>query len=66
MSWDMIMKLPIQDRRALIHKHNKEQEEISKEYSNSRSSNEIKHEGELINRYAKLEQENIKNMNKIT
>ena len=29
MSWDMIMKLPIQDRRALIQKHNREQEEIT-------------------------------------
>lgn len=57
MSWDMIMKLPIQDRRSLIHKHNIEQEEISKEFDENKSDIRT-YEGETINSFARLEQTN--------
>lgn len=60
MSWDMIMKLPIQDRRTLIQKHNKEQEEISKIHDNDYNASNRKIEGEALNTYAKLEQSNQK------
>ena len=60
MSWDMIMKLPIQDRRSLIHKHNLEQEEINKEIDGNSGSNVRTYEGESINTFAKLEQDNKK------
>jgi hypothetical protein len=63
MSWDMVMKLPIQDRRTLIHKHNLEQEEISREYESAtgdNSSTSRYYEGESINTFAKMEQNNIR------
>ena len=61
MSWDMIMKLPIQDRRALIQKHNREQDEINSEFENGeRSSNSRYYEGEMINTFAKMEQSNTR------
>jgi hypothetical protein len=60
MSWDMIMRLPIQDRRALIHKHNKEQEVINNELEGKKSSNERTYEGASLNTFAKMEQSNIK------
>ena len=58
MSWDMIMRLPIQDRRSLIHKHNLEQEEINKDIEGSTNSNVRTYEGESINTFAQLEQLN--------
>lgn len=55
----MIMRLPIQDRRSLIHKHNIEQEEISKEMEGEGSNSNIRtYEGESINAFAQLEQLN--------
>ena len=56
MSWDMIMKLPIQDRRALINKHNYEQDELNKEYSGENNSSIRRYEGESINTFARMEQ----------
>ena len=61
MSWDMIMRLPIQDRRALIRKHNLEQDEIKKEYEKSNNENVRTFEGESINTFAKLDQTNKDN-----
>jgi hypothetical protein len=58
MSWDMIMRLPIQDRRSLIHKHNLEQEEISKQMEGEGNSNIRTYEGESLNTFAQLEQLN--------
>lgn len=52
------MRLPIQDRRSLIHKHNLEQEEISKEMEGDGNSNIRTYEGESINTFAQLEQLN--------
>ena len=60
MSWDMIMKLPIQERRAFIYKHNMEQEQIEKEHNNSNNDNSRTYEGETLNAYAKLEQGKLK------
>ena len=59
MSWDMIMKLPIQDRRTLIQKHNREQEAINNEIEGNNSLNNRTYEGEMINTFAKMEQSNI-------
>lgn len=58
MSWDMIMNLPIQDRRSLIRKHNLEQEMIDKEYNKSENEDVRTFEGESINTFAKLSQAN--------
>ena len=58
MPWDMIMKLPIQDRRALIHKHNREQEAINNEVNGEYSASNRKYEGESLNTFARLEQSN--------
>lgn len=60
MSWDMIMKLPIQDRRALIQKHNREQEAINNEIEGNNSPNNRTYEGEMINTFAKMEQSNMR------
>lgn len=63
MSWDMVMKLPIQDRRTLIHKHNMEQEEINREYdaiTGEGGSNSRYYEGETINTFAQMEQNNMR------
>jgi hypothetical protein len=63
MSWDMVMKLPIQDRRTLIHKHNIEQEEINREYdeiNGDGSSTSRYYEGESINTFAQMEQNNMR------
>jgi hypothetical protein len=58
MSWDMVMKLPIQDRRALIYKHNLEQEELNKEHDSGGDSRSRYYEGESINTFARMEQSN--------
>lgn len=60
MSWDMIMKLPIQDRRTLIRKHNIEQEQINNEYESHENSNTRYYEGESINTFARMEQSNMR------
>jgi hypothetical protein len=60
MSWDMIMHLPIQDRRALIHKHNMEQDMASKEMESSSSTNNRVYQGESLNTFAKMEQSNLR------
>lgn len=53
------MKLPVQDRRYFIQKHNEEQQGIRDLYD-KKAGNKT-YDGEAINEYAKLEQENIKN-----
>ena len=57
---ETVMKMPIQDRRYFIQKHNEEQEGI-KSYRD-RNSGKRTYDGEALNDFAKLEQENIKNM----
>ena len=60
---ETVMKLPIQDRRYFIQKHNEEQQGIRESYERKSGGAKIK-DGEAINEYAKLEQENIKNRNR--
>lgn len=62
MPYDMIMKLPIQDRREFIHKHNLEQERIDKEYASDTGENVRTYEGESINQFARMEQSNQKRL----
>lgn len=57
---ETVMKLPIQDRRYFIQKHNEEQENIKSSIDRSKGSKV--YDGESINNFAKLEQTNIKNM----
>lgn len=59
MSWDMIMKLPIHERRELIKKHNRDVAMENERY-NQQGGNNRKYEGESINEFAKLEQSNLK------
>ena len=59
MSYDMIMRLPIQDRRALIYKHNMEQDAISREFDKTQG-NVRTYEGESLNTFARMEQNDIK------
>ena len=56
---ETVMKLPIQDRRYFIQKHNEEQQGIKDAYE--RKTGKQSYNGEAINDFAKLEQENIKN-----
>ena len=60
MPWNMIMSLPIQDRRAMINKHNMEQEAISREYENKNNGNMRTYEGESLNTFARMEQNDLK------
>ena len=57
---ETVMKLPVQDRRYFIQKHNEEQQGIRKSYEKKTGTATIS-DGEAINEYAKLEQANIKN-----
>ena len=55
------MKLPIQDRRYFIHKHNEEQEQIKASNENRPGKGNSVYDGETINEYARIEQMNAKN-----
>lgn len=59
MSYDMIMRLPIQDRRMFIHKHNMEQDAINREIEGNKGDGTTRtYEGEAINTFARMEQSN--------
>lgn len=58
MPWDMIMSLPIQDRRFFIQKHNAEQDSSYNE--RNQNSNNRTYEGDAINAFARNEQSNRK------
>lgn len=61
MDYNMYMSLPIQERRAFIHKHNQEQEMLEKRYESNTSNGDIRtYEGESINTFARMEQTNKK------
>ena len=60
MPWNMIMSLPIQDRRAMINKHNMEQDAINKELEASSQGNTRTYEGESLNTFARMEQNDLK------
>ena len=53
------MKLPVHDRRYFIQRHNAEQEELRAEQERGDGTNF--YDGDSINKYAALEQENAKN-----
>jgi hypothetical protein len=58
MTWDMIMTLPIQERRAMIRKHNLETEAIERDIAQSNGNSNNRHlEGEGINDFARLTQQ---------
>jgi len=57
MSWDMIQRLPMQERRALIRKHNLESEQIEREIQQSQGDSSNVHlEGAAINEFARRSQ----------
>ena len=58
---ETVMRMPIQDRRYFIQKHNDEQNNIRREYEKKDGRNTFA-DGETINKYAKLEQQNEKNI----
>ena len=58
MSWQMIMSLPIQDWRAMIHKHNMEQDAINMAAEQRMNGGTNTYEGESINTFAQMEQSN--------
>lgn len=60
MSWDMIMKLPIQERRGFIQRHNMEQDVIEREYNSQGQGNTRTYEGESLNAFARMEQNKLK------
>ena len=60
MPWNMIMSLPIQDRRAIINKHNMEQDAINREYESHNNGNTRTYEGESLNTFARMEQNDLK------
>lgn len=55
MPWDMILSMPIQERRYFIQRHNEEQAQESKRNSNAQEG-VTKVEGSAINSYAEAEQ----------
>lgn len=56
---ETVMRLPVQDRRYYIQKHNEEQQGIKRDID--MRSGRSKVDGDSINEYARLEQENKKN-----
>ena len=58
MDYNMFMSMPIQERRAFIHKHNQEQEMLERRYEKSNGSDTRTYEGESINTFARMEQTN--------
>jgi hypothetical protein len=54
----MVMRLPIQERRSMIRKHNMEQDAIEREYTTGTEKNTRTYEGESINTFAMMEQSN--------
>lgn len=60
MSWDMIMRLPIQERRMMIRRYNMDADAIEKNSEGAHGADTRRFEGELINDYARLEQNNQK------
>jgi hypothetical protein len=58
MSWDMIMRLPIHERRELIRKHNRDVEMENNRINNPNGTDIRTYEGESLNTFAKMEQQN--------
>lgn len=58
---EVLEKMPVRDRRAYISIHNKKVDEENNENS---SNNQNTIEGEMINKYTDIAQQNMINMNK--
>ena len=58
MDYNMYMSMPIQERRAFIHKHNQEQEMLERRYEKNNGGDTRTYEGESINTFARMEQTN--------
>ena len=56
MSWDMIMSLPMQERRAMIHKHNLDSDAVEREINGSTDTTNHHLEGRAINEFARRNQ----------
>ena len=56
---ETVMILPVEDRRYFIQKHNEEQYGIRSAIDRRRGN--TTYDGEALNEYAKIEQQNIKN-----
>ena len=52
------MKLPIQERRMMIRRHNRDADEIERQSEDDTPSDIRTFEGEQINDFARLEQNN--------
>jgi len=56
-SYDTLLKMPIQQRRFIIMKHNEEQEGITKERERLKhGGNSVMVNGESVNYFAKMDQ----------
>ena len=56
-SYDTLLKMPIQQRRFIIMKHNEEQEGITKERERQKhGGNSVMVNGESVNYFAKMDQ----------
>ena len=58
MSYEMIYRLPIQERRMMIQRYNADAEAMERDTSEGGSSDIRRYEGEQINEFARLEQNN--------
>ena len=58
MSYDMVQRLPIQERRMMIRKYNMDADAIERETEDIRGSDTRTYQGEQINDFARLEQNN--------
>jgi hypothetical protein len=56
---ETVMRLPVQDRRYYIQKHNEEQQGIKRDIDMRNGRSKV--DCDSINEYARLEQENKKN-----
>lgn len=55
--WDMVMSLPIQDRKYFIQKHNYETEEANKASAPTKEKRN-QYSGEMVNKFVKQFQKN--------
>ena len=59
MDYDMILRLPIQERRAFIRKHNMEADAAEREMNQSKGGSTQHLEGSAINEFARRSQNDV-------
>ena len=59
---ETVMKLPVQDRRYFIQRHNAEQKGKNEEQKKHNKQAGRTYTGEALNEFAKREQDNLKNV----